>query len=324
MSVLFRRLIFDVEGAEPVSCKYLLCYYLCSMFYRRKVILALLQSFGGSLGKTQLQKLLLLYTTKQERPDYHFVPYKYGCYSFQAAADIATMQKYGQVQVSNKGIEKADPGDYVNLLKEKDRQALKQLYMLHGNKNYKDLIHHTYTRHPYYAIHSEIAERYLNAGELEKVLQYKPTASKTILYTIGYEGVSLEQYLNKLIGKDIRVLVDVRNNPMSMKYGFTKSQLLNACTKVGIEYIHLPEVGIVSEQRQELTCQADYDKLFARYRKETLSCTASTQQRILNLLKEKQRIALTCFEANICQCHRKHLAEAIIQLPGWDYELIHL
>jgi hypothetical protein len=31
---------------------------------------------------------------------------------------------------------------------------------------------------------------------------------------------------------------------------------------------------------------------------------------------------LTCFEANICQCHRKHLAEAIIQLPQWKYELI--
>ena len=78
------------------------------MFYRRKVILGLLQIFGGNLGKTQLQKLLLLYTQKQVKPDYHFVPYKYGCYSFQAAADISTMQKYGQVRVSNKGIEKTE------------------------------------------------------------------------------------------------------------------------------------------------------------------------------------------------------------------------
>jgi hypothetical protein len=70
-----------------------------------------------------------------------FVPYKYGCYSFQAAADISTMQKYGQVRVSNKGIEKADPIDYVSLLKEKDRMALKQLHLLHGGKDYKDLIH---------------------------------------------------------------------------------------------------------------------------------------------------------------------------------------
>ena len=294
------------------------------MFYRRKVILALLQAFGGSLGKTQLQKLLLLFTQRQEKQDYHFVPYKYGCYSFQAAADISTMQKYSQVHVSNKGIEKADPIDYISLLKEKDIIALKQLYLFHGDKSYADLIRYTYKKYPYFAIRSEIANRYLNPEELKEVAQNKPTASKTILYTIGYEGISLEQYLNKLIGKDVRVLVDVRNNPMSMKYGFTKGQLLKACCSVGIQYIHFPEVGIVSEQRQELTCQADYDKLFSKYRKDTLLHTVTTQEKILDLLREKERIALTCFEANICQCHRKHLAEAIIRLPGWNYELIHL
>jgi uncharacterized protein (DUF488 family) len=294
------------------------------MFYRRKVILALLQTFGGNLGKTQMQKLLLLFAKRQAKPDYHFVPYRYGCYSFQAAADISTMQKYGQVEVSNKGIEKKDPEDYIHLLKDKDKVALRQLYLLHGKKNYTDLIRYTYTHYPYYAIHSNIAERYLNEAELAKVDEYKPHASKKILYTIGYEGISLEEYLNKLIAKDVKVLADVRNNPMSMKYGFTKSQLLNACNSVGIQYVHFPEVGIVSEQRQELTCQTDYDKLFEIYRKETLCHTISSQERILKLLKSKHRIALTCFEANICQCHRKHLAEAIIRLPDWKYELIHL
>lgn len=294
------------------------------MFYRRKVILALLQTFDGQLGKTQLQKLLLLFAQKQERPDYYFVPYKYGCYSFQAAADVSTMQKYGQVRLTNKGVEKTDPVNYVSLLKEKDRIALIQLHLLHGKKDYKDLIRYTYTQYPYFAIHSEIADRFLSVDELKKVAEYKPSASKTILYTIGYEGVSLEQYLNKLIGKDVKLLVDVRNNPMSMKYGFTKSQLLNACTSVGIQYVHFPDVGIVSEQRQELASQTDYDELFSRYRKETLPQTVSTQENILQLLIEKKRVALTCFEANICQCHRKHLAEAITRLPKWKYELIHL
>ncbi|MEP6750088.1 MAG: DUF488 domain-containing protein [Bacteroidota bacterium] len=294
------------------------------MFYRRKVILAVLQCFGGSLGKTQLQKLLLLFTKKQEKQDYYFVPYKYGCYSFQAAMDISTMQKYGQVEVTNKGIEKKDPVDYISLLKEKDRTSLKNLFIVHGKKSYADLIKYTYTHYPYFAIHSEIAERYLSPEELQEVVRYKPSASKTILYTIGYEGITLEQYLNNLIGKDVQVLVDVRNNPMSMKYGFTKSQLLKACNSVGIQYMHFPEVGIISEQRQELKCQTDYDSLFAKYRQETLQHTLSTQETILKLLQDKKRIALTCFEANICQCHRKHLADAIQRLPNWKYELIHL
>ena len=79
-----------------------------------------------------------------------------------------------------------------------------------------------------------------------------------------------------------------------------------------------------SEQRQELKTQTDYDNLFDIYKKQNLKKTISQQQRILNLLKDRKRIALTCFEANICQCRRKHLAEAIITLPEWNYELKHI
>lgn len=294
------------------------------MYYRRKIALALLQVFDETMGKTKFQKLLLLFTKMQEKPDYQFVPYKYGCFSFQATADIYTMQKYQQVIVSNEGITKTDPTDYMSLLKDKDKHCLNRLYSLHNNKGYKDLIRYTYTEYPYFAIHSEIADRFLTREELARVRMFRPQNNRTIMYTIGYEGISLEEYLNKLIAADVRVLVDVRNNPVSMKYGFTRGQLLNACSKVGIEYMHFPEVGIKSEQRRELVTQDDYDVLFETYREENLPNTINTQEQILALLKDKYRIALTCFEANVCQCHRKHLAEAITQLPKWNYELIHL
>ncbi|HAI77109.1 MAG TPA: DUF488 domain-containing protein, partial [Microscillaceae bacterium] len=123
---------------------------------------------------------------------------------------------------------------------------------------------------------------------------------------------------------DVKVLVDVRNNPLSMKFGFSKSPLKQYCEGLDIQYIHIPEVGIQSAQRQELNTQSDYDKLFDFYRKDNLSKTIDSQIRILNLLKEHKRIALTCFEANICQCHRKHLAEAIEKHPAFDYEVNHI
>jgi uncharacterized protein (DUF488 family) len=109
-----------------------------------------------------------------------------------------------------------------------------------------------------------------------------------------------------------------------MKYGFGKSLLKRFCENSGIQYVHFPEVGIQSEQRQELNTQADYNRLFADYKITCLTKTQAAQNAILNLLKKHQRIALTCFEANICQCHRKHLAEAITQLPGFVYELKHI
>jgi uncharacterized protein (DUF488 family) len=109
-----------------------------------------------------------------------------------------------------------------------------------------------------------------------------------------------------------------------MKYGFSKSQLQKYCENLSIKYIHFPEVGIQSAQRQELNNQADYDNLFMAYRKTTLSETPGTQNAIFNLLKKHQRVALTCFEANICQCHRKHLADAIANLPEFTYRIKHV
>ena len=66
------------------------------------------------------------------------------------------------------------------------------------------------------------------------------------------------------------LLCDVRRNPLSRKYGFSKSTLSKACGNVGIRYEHLPELGIASEQRQELTTQADYDALFEVYERKDL------------------------------------------------------
>ena len=109
-----------------------------------------------------------------------------------------------------------------------------------------------------------------------------------------------------------------------MKYGFSKSLLKKFCESVGIEYVHMPEVGIDSDQRQELNSQRDYDQLFRIYKKENLATTKEIQTKILELLQVKKRVALTCFEANICQCHRKPLAESICALSEDQFDLKHI
>ncbi len=294
------------------------------MFYRRKIILALLQVFGGSLEKINLQKLLFLVCQKQKEPDYDFIPYLYGCYSHSAKADLFTMVKKDLLTDDGTSYSKKDRKNYLALLDEEDKQLVNQAYALYHKMDADGLMKHTYTSFPWYAINSTAADRLLTKAEMDKVNSLRPALIHTTLYSIGYEGISLETYLNKLIQYDIKVLVDVRNNPMSQKFGFSKSQLIRYCEGLHIEYIHFAEVGIQSEYRQELKEQSDYDKLFEIYKNKTLPNTISTQEKILTLLKDKKRIALTCFEANICQCHRKHLAEAITLLSGWNYELKHI
>lgn len=294
------------------------------MFYRRKMILAILEVFGGKIARINLQKILFLVSQRQSKAAYDFIPYKFGCFSYSANADLLAMVKHGYLLEDDVNFQKKDKKSYLPELNAADRQLVNQAYILLKNHDADALMKYTYTKFPYYAINSVTAERLLTLEERNKVSEKRPLSTKTILYTIGYEGVSLETYLNKLIQHDVRVLVDVRNNPLSQKFGFSKSQLKNYCNSLSIEYVHYADVGIQSEERQELNVQKDYDDLFANYQRNVLPQTKDTQERILDLLRTKKRIALTCFEANICQCHRKYLSEAITTLPGWQFELNHI
>lgn len=294
------------------------------MFYRRKIILALLQLFEGELEKIRLQKLLFLFTQKQEARAYDFVPYKFGCYSYSANADLTAMVGKDMLTETENHFKSKEKTNYLNQLKENDRKLLLEVKQLYGGMNANALMKHTYVNFPYWATKSVKAKSILTEKELERVEASQPIDEDVTLFTIGYQGISLEEYLNRLIQNNVKVLIDVRNNPLSMKYGFSKSQLKRFCENLGLQYVHLPEVGIQSEQRQELNNQSDYDKLFEAYRKTNLAKTVSTQTEILNLLVRNKRIALTCFEANICQCHRKHLAEAIESLPGFKFQVKHI
>lgn len=284
----------------------------------------MLQIFEGKIDKISLQKLLYLFTKHQAKPTYDFIPHKYGCYSYSANADLAAMVKKGMLSETTSHFTNNEIIDYFNTLKADDKKLMLFVKDQYGKMNANALMKHTYLNFPYTAINSVKVKEILTKGQLEKVNNSRPKIYRTILFTIGYEGISLEEYLNRLLKNDVKVLVDVRNNPLSMKYGFSKSQLQRYCNSLNIEYVHYPEVGIQSEQRKELNTQADYDKLFAVYRENNLTKTTASQEKILNLLKDKQRIALTCFEANICQCHRKHLAEAIENLPDFEYEVKHI
>lgn len=294
------------------------------MFYRRKILLALLQIFENELDKIRLQKLLFLYTQHKKNAEYEFIPYKYGCFSFSANADLNALAKKGILIDNTSSFKKLDDIDYLKTLKDFDKKIIEEIKMLYGNMNANSLMLHTYINFPFWAIKSVKAKDILNDTQYQKVLNTIPNINETILFTIGYEGISLEEYFLRLIKNDVKVLVDVRRNPLSMKYGFSKTTLIKFCNALAIEYIHIPEVGIHPDERQELNCQKDYDILFENYKTNNLSNTIKSQEKILNLLIKNKRIALTCFEANICQCHRKHLAEAIYQNPKFVYELKHI
>lgn len=294
------------------------------MYYRRKILLAMIETFRGRMFPISLQKALFLFTREQDKGCrvYNFVPYKYGCFSFNANHDISVLEKTGFLRSEEKGIALINPGNYACELNLFDAGILQGIYDKYKDYTDDDFIDLTYKMFPYYAINSEIAYKHLSEEQMDVVRKkdHRNTCTNHTLYTIGYEGRSLEEYLNILLIRGVRVLCDVRKNAYSQKYGFSKAQLHPACEGVGIKYIHIPELGIESGLRQELYSQADYDKLFDNYRKTVLARSNEHLDRIVELIDSNERVALTCFEKDVKQCHRTQIAQKIMSRKGITFD----
>lgn len=294
------------------------------MYYRRKILLAILSELGGKVSKLSLQKLMFLFSQSQQTAAYNFIPYKFGCYSFQASADLSTLSKYGLVKETEKYYLLTNKENFYSQLTSDDQKIIKEIIRDFGNISTTDLIKHVYKEFPYFAINSTIAKEQLTAEEYEHVEKNKPYSNQTVLFTIGYEGISVEEYLNKLIQKDIKVLCDVRNFPRSMKFGFSKNQLKKICEGLGIIYIHLPGLGIESDKRKNLENQKAYDDLFKDYTHTTLNRNNTDQKMILDLITKYKRVALTCFESDIHRCHRFHLSNSLIRKYNKSLNVSHI
>jgi uncharacterized protein (DUF488 family) len=298
------------------------------MYYRRKILLGLIERFGGSLCSTSLQKYLFLITSGQNKKEYDFVPYKFGCYSFHANYDLNVLVKTGYLL--------NERNDTVNVWKTKssasflkdlhkdDIARINRIYNEFHDKPLEELIRHIYLNYPYWATNSTILDQILSKDEQVQVKKQINVSSEKCLMTIGYEGKSLETYINILNIRSVKMLLDVRKNSLSMKFGYSKSQLKNACESVGIKYIHRPELGIDSDQRQELNSMSDYNRLFDKYEKTVLKDQSDTINNIHHSFDQYERIALTCFEEKVEMCHRGRVAKALTNIPSWNIPVTHL
>jgi len=289
------------------------------LFDRQRVLLELLDALNEPVGSTDFQKLLFLYTREGEpTPSYEFVPYRFGCFSFTSYADKRRLIEQGLLdedeqawKLTEKGQRMARGGERSPLLM---ARFAKQYKSLRGNA----LVADVYQRYPYFATRSEIVEKILPKKEDRvRVEVARPAKQTPGVVTLGYESKTLEAYLNQLLKDGVTLLCDVRRNPLSRKYGFSKSTLSHACEGVGIRYEHLPELGIPSEKRQDLETQTDYDKLFAAYKRQTLPRQTKTLIKIASWIKKDgQRVALTCFELLPHQCHRHCVSDALQKTFG--------
>ena len=274
-------------------------------YNRQKLLLFLLEHAGGTLTKIDFQKLLFLYLEETGTNHYAFVPYRFGCYSFLADDDLDLLQKRGWLEQNKKELRLHTSIALLPWVRNNSERIAVEEWLKKKTKRGRALVREIYRRYPYYAINSEIKEQLLDKNELALVNQVGVISGsdQKSIYTIGYEGLHIEDYINKLIRNGIKLICDVRRNPLSRKYGFSKRSLSTLLPKFGIEYLHLPELGIESQNRKGLKNGSDYKILFDDYRK-SLPGRQIELTRIMKEFKTHKRIALTCFEKESKSCHR--------------------
>ena len=134
------------------------------------------------------------------------------------------------------------------------------------------------------------------------------------IYTIGYEGIDIEQFFMLLKDHNIETVVDVRELPLSRKVGFSKKILSAALNLSGLEYTHLADLGCPKPIRDRYRADADW----RRYKEGFLKYLKTQEDAIEGLatLASSSSCALLCFEADFNYCHRAMVADAVRQQSG--------
>ena len=139
------------------------------------------------------------------------------------------------------------------------------------------------------------------------------------IFTIGYESVTVGEFLAALKSAGVERVIDVRALPLSRRPGFSKTPLKAALAEAGIEYIHLKALGTPAEGRSAARAgrHADMARIYAGQLELPEAMAQSAQ--MLDLAAEKPS-ALLCMEREPGHCHRTLLLEAV----AGDAEVVHL
>lgn len=140
------------------------------------------------------------------------------------------------------------------------------------------------------------------------------------VFTIGYEGLDIDDFMSLLSEHGIETVVDIRELPLSRKPGFSKKALANVLNLSGLEYVHMVELGCPRPVRDGYRADGDWK----RYTKGFLSHLKTQKDAIASLadLVESSTCALLCYEADFNFCHRSMVADAVNKRCGAEVEHI--
>jgi len=139
------------------------------------------------------------------------------------------------------------------------------------------------------------------------------------IFTIGYEGATMADFLAALKGAGVEQVIDVRALPLSRRPGFSKTALRGALEEAGIEYVHLKALGTPADGRAAARAgrHADLERIYAGQLELPEAIAQSAQ---MLALANEMPSALLCMEREPAHCHRTLLLDAVAP----EAEVVHL
>jgi uncharacterized protein (DUF488 family) len=133
-----------------------------------------------------------------------------------------------------------------------------------------------------------------------------------VIYTIGYEGLSIGEFIDILQAHAVEILIDVRELPLSRKKGFSKNSLALTVTSLDIQYVHMRELGAPRQIRHHLRATSNWIEYCKSYQ-DVLKNQSEALRKIANLSKS-HRVCLMCFEEDYQTCHRSLITNKMISI----------
>jgi len=134
-----------------------------------------------------------------------------------------------------------------------------------------------------------------------------------LVMTIGHSTRTLKEFINLLQAHAVSCVVDVRTVPRSRHNPqFNKIALPGALKKVGLAYVHLPELGGLRHVQRDSINAGWQNASFRGYADYMQTPEFKQSLDALVLLASRERIALMCAEAVPWRCHRSLIADALL------------
>ncbi len=138
-------------------------------------------------------------------------------------------------------------------------------------------------------------------------------------FTFGYTGRKTEEIVECLLLNGVRTLIDIRQNPVSMyRPDLSKSNLARLIESRGMNYVHVPELGVPRDIRAKAIEANTRDVIWDWYDRAVADKFTKNLHWLLNAVEAP--FAFMCVEIDPVECHRHRLCLALERqgLVGFD------